>query len=236
MYNNDVLIMMESNGYKLFKLDRVAETDYSRPGITKGQLRFYHYHDIEVQGFISFQPGQNQFRLASNEFIYSYKFDLEKGGNNIPIHESTIVNFVNCTHMYFGNMGIRCIVYQLNQPNITVYFRKYNHNFRESIDDESKEGVDCQNLQSRNAFVVSDDDYLESFCAGCFSKHYKLQLPLIQSLTADKMEILTIKISRDESMIAVLVGKNLIKEQEELYQILVYEIHEKNNFVQFSNI
>jgi hypothetical protein len=116
-----------------------------------------------------------------------------------------------------------------------VYFRKYIHNFKELIDAESKEGVDCQNLSKFNSFIVSDDDYLESFCAGCFSKHHKETLPLLKSFTDNKMEILSIKVSRDQTMIACMIGKNLIKEKEELHQIVVYEINSKSDFRLIAN-
>lgn len=108
-----------------------------------------------------------------------------------------MVNFLNCTNMYLGVKGMRVITYQQSQPNITVYYRKYQHNFVENIDTESKEGVDCQSLPKFNAFLVSDDNYVELFCGGCFGKANKLMLPLKDKSKDNKMEVLTIKVSRD---------------------------------------
>lgn len=108
-----------------------------------------------------------------------------------------MVNYLKCTNMYFGNKGIRCIVYQVGNPNITVYYRKFNHNFLEIIDEDSKEAVDCQNISKHNSFIVSDDDGLEVFCGGCFQKKYEMTLPLKHKSKDEQMEILSIKVSRD---------------------------------------
>jgi hypothetical protein len=110
-YDNEILIIKESRFYKMYNLLEVKETDFSKPGIVKGQLRFEPYHEIEVSGFISFQPGQPYFRLATNKYIYSYKFNQQQRKDYIPEHVSTMVNFNQCTNMYFGSQGVRCIVY-----------------------------------------------------------------------------------------------------------------------------
>lgn len=78
--------------------------------------------------------------------------------------------------------------------------------------------------------MVSDDDYISLYCSNCFTKLHKQKLPLAQSNTDDKMEILSMKVSRCESMVALIAGKNLIKEQEELHQILVYKINSNTDY------
>ena len=92
---------------------------------------------------------------------------------------STMVNFLHCTNMYFSTNGVKCIVFQIGFPNITVYYRKFQHNFLENIDNQSREGVNCLNLPKYNSFVLSDDDALELYCGGCFGKQNKLVLPLM---------------------------------------------------------
>lgn len=44
------------------------------------------------------------------------------------------------------------------------------------------------------------------------------------------MEILSMKVSKCQSLVALIAGKNLIKEQEELHHVLVYVISSKTEF------
>ena len=127
------------------------------------------------------------------------------------------------------------MVYNRNQPDITVFFRKYLHNFQGTIDFESKEAVCAKNLVRESCYLVSDDDYINSFCSLCFAKLNKTTLPLQESDTDDKTEILTLKVSRDQQLFAVIAGKNMIKGEEELRQILVYQIISKNEFKMIVN-
>lgn len=78
--------------------------------------------------------------------------------------------------------------------------------------------------------MVSDDDYVRSFCSLCFAKLNKTTLPLLKSDTMDKSEILSLKVSRNQQFFAVIAGKNMIKGEEELRQILVYEIVSMKEF------
>ena len=134
MYNNDVMIVKECRKFNLYKLVKMPDTDYSSDGAVKGQLQWQKYHVIDVSGFISFGVGQLHFLIATEKFIYQYKFDPEDKKDYIPRHISTMFNFLQCTNMLFGDAGKRCIIYQRNQPDVTVYFRKYTHNFQETID------------------------------------------------------------------------------------------------------
>lgn len=99
-----------------------------------------------MSGFISFGSGQKHFIIATEKFIYTYEFNPEDTTVYIPKHISTMFNFLQCTHMFFGDAGKRCIIYKKNQPDVTVYFRKYEHNFQETIDPVSKEGVCANNI------------------------------------------------------------------------------------------
>jgi len=57
---------------------------------------------------------------------------------------------------------------------------------------------------------------------------------LEKSTTDDKIEILSLKVSRCQEYFAAIAGKNMIKGKEELHQILVYKINAKNNFTMVS--
>ena len=50
-------------------------------------------------------------------------------------------------------------------------------------------------------------------------------VPLSESITDDEIEILSIKISPNEEYLAVLGGKNLIKEIEEVYSLHIFKMN-----------
>jgi hypothetical protein len=108
--------------------------------------------------------------------------------------------------------------------------RKYQHNFQEQIDIRSKEAVDSQNMPLRKCFLVSDDDYISVFCNTCFSKLMKFNVPLKLSDTMDKMEIISIKVSRCQCYLAVITGRNLIKGIEELHQVFIYLVSGRKQY------
>jgi hypothetical protein len=50
-------------------------------------------------------------------------------------------------------------------------------------------------------------------------------VPLSESITDDEIEILSIKISPNEEYLAVLGGKNLIKEIEEVHSLHIFKMN-----------
>jgi len=57
----------------------------------------------------------------------------------------------------------------------------------------------------------------------------KVIVPLNVSDTEDEIEIITIKVSPNEELLAILAGKNLIKEIEELHQLFIYRLSPEEN-------
>jgi len=51
-----------------------------------------------------------------------------------------------------------------------------------------------------------------------------IKVPLAKSKTSDIIEIMRFEVSQNQELLAVLAGKNLIKEEEELHQIFIYKI------------
>lgn len=64
----------------------------------------------------------------------------------------------------------------------------------------------------------------------------KLHVPLQESLSDDKIEILNIKVSPNENFLAVLAGKNLIKGIEELWELHIYKLTDDGGFQHITSI
>ena len=69
LYNNDVLIVKECKKFKFFKIVKINELDSTSDQF---QLRLEFYHSINISGFMSFGASQDQFRIVSDKFIYTY--------------------------------------------------------------------------------------------------------------------------------------------------------------------
>lgn len=130
----------------------------------------------------------------TDKLIFFYTFN-ENDEDFYPIHMNTMFNFMDCTSLQIGNHETRLITFSLNQKDIQVYQRKFYHGFNMLITRDSKEEVCGQNLSLHKCFLISDDDYFESFCADTFDKKVKVKVPIEESNTSDPIEIITIKIS-----------------------------------------
>jgi len=158
--------------------------------------------------------------------VYFYRFN----NDNIPELFNTMNNYMGCSSIMFNQTNKLCLSFKLNEPNLIVLKRKYDHGFHETIDNTSREGNCGQNIVSKDCFLVSDDNFVEIHCAKSLRVINKIIIPMDISNTRDMIEILTIVVSKDESMLAVLTGKNLIKEIEELHQIFIYKIEPDLSF------
>jgi hypothetical protein len=58
--------------------------------------------------------------------------------------------------MMFGTRVRYGITYKTNQPGLTIYTRKYYHNFRVTITPENFEGAKGANLGSMGAYVMCE--------------------------------------------------------------------------------
>ena len=119
------------------------------------------------------------------------------------------------------------ITFKSGQPNFNIFKRKYDHGFKELFDNvKSREGCCGANIESRNLFLISDDNYIQIRNEETFKIVNTVIVPLAESTTDDEMEILSIKISPNEKFLAVLGGKNLIKEIEEVHSLHIFKIND----------
>ena len=136
-------------------------------------------------------------------------------------------NFMSCNAMIFDNRNSICVTYKAQQPHFSIYLRKYDHGFHEIIDSTSREGCCGQKLEGKELFIISDDNYLQAYDEKTFQQMGdRLVIPMSSSSTDDPIEILNFKVSHNEKYIAVLCGKNLIKEIEELHELFIYEVND----------
>jgi len=137
-------------------------------------------------------------------------------------------NFMQCNGFIMDREDKLCVTFKASQPGIKIYIRKYDHGFHETIDNISREGCCGMNIKTKEMFLITDDSHILKHSAKTFKVEQEIPLPLTISTTSDDIEILSIQMSSDEKYIAVLAGKNLIKEIEEIHELLVYDISSEN--------
>ena len=85
-------------------------------------------------------------------------------------------------------------------------------------------------IPSKGLFIVSQKDSIVVYSNKSFNPNENIVVPpMTVSDTDDAVEIMKIVVSPDQSMVAFMTGKNLIKEEEELDSIYIYIINEFSN-------
>ena len=72
-----------------------------------------------------------------------------------PTLENVMYNNMDCSVMMFGAKVRFGVTYKSNQPDFTIYSRKYYHNFKVTVDDKSHEGARGVSLKSMNQYIIS---------------------------------------------------------------------------------
>jgi len=194
-------------------------------------LEWVKYHDIDIIGFIYYRLGDDRFQLITDKLIYFYKFENDEGEfSETPKIETVMLNFMASTSLMLDNDSKFSISYKSGQPNLNIFRRKYDHGFMEIFDNvKSREGCRGINLTTKDLFLMSDDNEIQVRNEKTFAVVSKVHVDLAQSDTIDEMEILNIKISPNEKYLAVLCGKNLIKEIEEVHSLHIFKMNDSGN-------
>jgi hypothetical protein len=165
LVNNKILMVKSSCEIVFFK--HQATKEYARDGPIdqpNNVLRWVKYHTIDITGFIFHFQGDERFQLITDKLVYFYIFDEAEDGvepNFIPRLEATMFNFMTCTTFMVDIQEKFSITYKSGQPNFNIFKRKYDHGFKELFDNvKSREGCCGANIESRNLFLISDDNYI----------------------------------------------------------------------------
>ena len=112
------LVTRSSNSILFFKIDE--ET---------GLWMKYKEFD-NMRGQIYFIRGNVRIQVTTDEKIFFYIIDKK---SLMPTLENVMYNFMSCSQMMFGPLVRYSITYKANEPNFTIYTRKYFHNFKVDI-------------------------------------------------------------------------------------------------------
>ena len=147
----------------------------------------------------------------------------------MPNLENAMVNFMKCNQMMFGSRVRYSITYKTNQRNFEIYTRKYTHNFRVNLRAENFEGSLGLNVKSMNIFFVTNVDEVLMYDAKTFQevKENKMKLPLMKATSRERNEIIAMQICPYDRYLAIITGRNMIKNEQSPNQIFIFKRDER---------
>jgi hypothetical protein len=133
--------------------------------------------------------------------------------------------------MMFGAKVRFGVTFKANQPDFTIYTRKYGHNFKVPVDLTDHEGAIGATLKSLSRYVIAHGINLTIYDQHTFKNtvgrsNKKLQSFKVPDSQDKNVTILHMIVSADDRRIALGIGRNLIKDQQETTEIVVYRYND----------
>jgi hypothetical protein len=131
----------------------------------------------------------------------------------MPELENVMYNFMACNQMMVGSMRRYAISYKQNERCFQIYTRKNMHNLRVCVDDQNFEGSKATEVQTSNLILVTKIDQILIYNSKTFKICGKIPISLLVSVSREPNEIVGMALSKCELWLAVISGKNLVKNE-----------------------
>ena len=136
--------------------------------------------------------------------------------------ENVMYNYMKCTQCMFGKRVRYGITYKQNEKCFDVYQRKYMHNLRIKVQSQNLEGSKALEIKSMGKFMVTETDKVSLYDSYTFEKYGEdLPIKLLPTETREPNEVIGIQISKCEQFVAVVTGKNLVKNEQKQNQVQI---------------
>ena len=86
----------------------------------------------------------------------------------MPVLENVMNNYIKCNQLMLGSKARYCIGYKTNQRCFEIFKRKYTHNFRVKVSNESFEGSKCLEMVKTNTFLTTKIDRIIMYDSDTF--------------------------------------------------------------------
>ena len=209
------LVSRSSNSMIFFKKQKLPTDEDDEPA----KWRQYCKLD-DMRGTLFFIRGNIRIQITTERKLFFYIIDKE---TLMPRLENVMYNFMNCSSLMFGSRVRYGIAFKVSQPDFEIYTRSHYHNFKVCIDDQSFEGAVGCDLNSRKAYVMAESLNVGIYSAKDFTKkqHWQLQPQ------DDDVEILYVTVSKCQKKMGILVGRQLIRDQIDITEIMIYQVNEE---------
>ena len=116
--------------------------------------------------------------------------------------------------MMFGQFVRNCITYKYNQRSFDIHQRKYHHELKATVIQEDYDKSQGLELASMSCFIITKLDEIIVYDSYTFQVITENKVPLLESTSREPNEIISIQACENESYLAVISGKNLIKDEQ----------------------
>lgn len=162
-----------------------------------------------------------RIQITTDEKIFFYLIDQ----NTLePKLENAMFNYMNCTQMMFGAKVRYCITYKTNQRSFSIYRRKYMHNFKVPMVKENLEGSRGIEFQNLGVFLVTKVDKIIVYSSNTFQEVSEIPIMLLKTETREPNEVIAIQKCQNEMYLAVISGKNLIANEQQTNQLMIFRV------------
>ena len=135
---------------------------------------------------------------------------------------------MKCNRMIFGRMQRNCITYRENDKEFTLYQRKYENSLRVCVDNSNYEGAKGIEILRKSQLLVQTKDKVQILCSQTYKQQGEINISLKITNTREPIEIIGFQKSTDEDYIAIISGKNLVMEEQEIMELLIYKVSDNN--------
>ena len=132
----------------------------------------------------------------------------------MPNLENVMYNYMCCNQMMFGSRVRYGISYKQNQKSFDIYRRKYMHNLRVCVNKEDFAGSKALELVSMNVFLVTQIDKVLMIDSDNFQVVGQIPITLLKTETREPNEIIGMQKDKSENYLAIISGKNLVKNEQ----------------------
>lgn len=128
----------------------------------------------------------------------------------------------------FGINGQFCIQYKRSHENFFIFKKMLNHDFKSIINHNNFEGAHGISVDGTQMIIVAKEGTLYAYDDHTFELINTVDLELEKSSTREPLEIISMNISHDSKYIAIVIGKQLIKDEELITKMVIMRVESKS--------
>jgi hypothetical protein len=176
-----------------------------------------NYHSIDSRGFICNNFSQREIYVIEDEYIRCFSIDE----NGMPWLQNVMVNFLQANMILFGGLGSFAIIYKQSHKDFSIFKKMLSHDFKSIVNNENFEGAIGLNVDIEDWFIVAKNGCLLTYEDVNYRQKFQIDLQLEKTDTREPFEILSICISKDSEYIAIIIGKQLIRDEELITKLMI---------------
>ena len=124
----------------------------------------------------------------------------------------------------FGSKVRYGISFKTNQKSFDIWSRKYEHSFNANVVKKNLDGAIGLPIETMDAFLVGRGNEVKFYNVDTYQEIEEalITIPLIPSKTREAAEIIGMQKSKNEEVLAIISGKNLVMAEQFANQLFIY--------------